>query len=66
MKVSFICSIFILSAGTQQGDVFSFAILLQEIIYRSIPYFLDTGTLTPKGKIKVVLPVQVILGQEDH
>ena len=33
--------------GTKAGDVFSFAIVLQEILYRSMPYFMET--LTPEG-----------------
>ena len=35
--------------GTKEGDVFSFAIVLQEILYRAMPYFIET--LTPKGGI---------------
>ena len=27
--------------GTQEGDVYSFAIILQEILFRASPYFLD-------------------------
>jgi len=27
--------------GTQKADVYSFAIVLQEIIYRAMPYFID-------------------------
>ncbi|ELU07786.1 hypothetical protein CAPTEDRAFT_103278 [Capitella teleta] len=27
------------AAGTQKGDVYSFAIVLQEVIYRALPYF---------------------------
>jgi hypothetical protein len=34
--------------GTQKGDVYSFAIVLQEIIYRALPYFV--GILSPKGR----------------
>ena len=34
--------------GTKAGDVFSFAIILQETLYRAMPYFLET--LTSKGK----------------
>ena len=33
--------------GTKSGDVFSFAILMQEILYRAAPYF--DKALTPKG-----------------
>jgi len=27
--------------GTQKADIYSFAIILQEIIYRAAPYFID-------------------------
>jgi len=30
--------------GTQKADVYSFAIILQEIIYRAAPYFIDIET----------------------
>ena len=33
--------------GTQKGDVFSYGIILQEIVYRVMPYFIDMET--PKG-----------------
>ena len=33
--------------GTQKADVYSFAIILQEIIFRAAPYFIDVDT--PKG-----------------
>ena len=35
--------------GTQKGDVYSYAIILQEIIYRAMPYFLED--ISPKGRI---------------
>ena len=34
--------------GTKSGDVFSFSIVLQEILYRASPYFIET--LSPKGR----------------
>ena len=34
--------------GTKSGDVFSFAIVLQEILYRASPYFIETHS--PKGR----------------
>ena len=34
--------------GTKAGDVYSFAIITQEILYRALPYFMDK--LSPKGK----------------
>ena len=36
------------ASGTQKADVYSFAIILQEIIYRALPYFV--GILAPKGE----------------
>ena len=34
--------------GTQKGDVFSFAIILQEILFRTSPY--PNLDMTPTGK----------------
>ena len=34
--------------GTPEGDVYAFAVILQELNFRSMPYFLDT--MAPKGK----------------
>ena len=34
--------------GSQRGDIYSFGIIMQEILYRALPYFLET--LSPRGK----------------
>lgn len=33
--------------GTQKGDVYSFSIILQEIVFKTLPYFIDEES--PKG-----------------
>jgi hypothetical protein len=33
--------------GTQQADVYSFAIVMQEILFRTMPYFIEG--FSPKG-----------------
>ena len=41
---------FIDIAGTQKGDVYSFAIIAQEILYRNGPFYLgESETLEVKG-----------------
>ena len=35
--------------GTQKGDIYSAAIIMQELVFRGSPFFLDT--MTPKGKL---------------
>ena len=35
-------------SGTQKGDVYGFAIIVQEIIYRALPFFCDSIELDPK------------------
>ena len=34
-------------AGTRKGDVYSYSIILQEIIFRALPFFIENTT--PKG-----------------
>ena len=33
--------------GSQKGDIYSIGIIMQEIVYRTMPFFIDTAT--PKG-----------------
>ena len=39
--------------GSQPGDVYSFSIILQEIIYRDMPYFMNDTP--PKGNRDAVI-----------
>ena len=34
--------------GTQKGDVYSFALIVQEILYRTLPYFTKWSDVTGK------------------
>jgi hypothetical protein len=45
--------------GTQKGDVYSFAIIVQEIAYRAQPYFCDT--ISPKGCHFLLLLLIIVL-----
>ena len=38
-----------LHLGTQKGDVYSLSIIIQEILFRAMPYF--TENIDPKGKV---------------
>ena len=40
--------------GTRKGDVYSFGVVLQELVYRTMPYFMDDKT--PKGRPLVMGP----------
>ena len=36
--------------GTQKADVYSFAIILQEIVFRAAPYFIDINQPQSMGR----------------
>jgi len=37
--------------GTQPADIYSFAIILQEIVYRALPYQATEQTMVTKGRL---------------
>lgn len=39
--------------GTPKGDIYSYGIILQEIVYRAMPFFMDE--MSPKGEAGYVL-----------
>ncbi|ELU13548.1 hypothetical protein CAPTEDRAFT_146841 [Capitella teleta] len=41
--------------GTQNGDVYSFGIILQEILHRALPFFVGSSTMTPREVIERVM-----------
>ena len=38
------------SCGTQKGDVYSFAVICQEIVYRNGAFYLQNLDLSPSGE----------------
>ncbi|ELU04866.1 hypothetical protein CAPTEDRAFT_138354, partial [Capitella teleta] len=41
--------------GTPKGDVYSFGIILQEILHRTLPFFIGISPMTPKEVIERVM-----------